>query len=46
MKLLNNKLNWYKGNLHCHTNISDGLISPSECIEIYKKAWSQFIKVN
>ncbi len=30
------KKNWYKANLHCHTNISDGALSPKEAIELYK----------
>jgi hypothetical protein len=25
--------NWYKGNLHCHQNRSDGKDSPEESIE-------------
>ncbi len=45
MELFNNKLNWYKGNLHCHTNISDGLISPSECMAIYRKAGYDFLSI-
>jgi hypothetical protein len=45
MELFNNKLNWYKGNLHCHTNRSDGLIPPSECINIYKNAGYDFLSI-
>lgn len=29
--------NWYKANLHCHTNVSDGCFSPERVKEEYKK---------
>ena len=29
--------NWYKANLHCHTNVSDGSFSPERVKEEYKK---------
>ena len=29
--------NWYKANLHCHTNISDGFYSPEEIKKMYKE---------
>ena len=29
--------NFYKANLHCHTNISDGALSPKEVKNIYKE---------
>ncbi len=35
--LLPNKGNFYKANLHVHTNISDGRMTPEEVKEIYKK---------
>ena len=28
--------NYYKANLHCHTNISDGKLSPEQIKEAYK----------
>ena len=28
--------NFYKANLHCHTNISDGKLSPEEVKKAYK----------
>ncbi len=31
------KKNWYKANLHCHTNVSDGALSPIQVIDLYKK---------
>ena len=27
--------NWYKGNLHMHTTLSDGKITPEEACDIY-----------
>ena len=34
---------WYKGNLHCHTTISDGKVSPEEVVEIYKSHGYSFL---
>jgi len=34
--LLPQNVNFYKANLHCHTNISDGRYSPAEIKELYK----------
>ena len=36
--LLPQKGNWYKANLHCHTNVSDGNFSPKRVKEEYKKS--------
>ena len=30
--------NFYKANLHCHTVLSDGCLTPEEVKEIYKNA--------
>lgn len=30
-------LNWYRANMHCHTTISDGSLSPEQVKEEYKK---------
>ena len=35
--LLDENLNKYKANLHCHTNISDGEFTPEQIKELYKK---------
>ena len=35
--LLSSKLNTYKANLHCHTNLSDGIQTPEEVKEGYKQ---------
>jgi hypothetical protein len=37
---------WYKGNLHCHTNRSDGEISPAECIARYHLAGYDFLAIS
>lgn len=34
--LLSEKGNYYKANLHCHSNCSDGKLSPAEIKEVYK----------
>ncbi len=34
---------WYKGNLHTHTNNSDGQYSPEEICRIYRKAGYDFL---
>ena len=36
--LISNEGSFYKANLHCHTNISDGKLSPEEIKELYKSA--------
>src|SRR5687767_12656061 len=36
---------WFKGNLHTHTTKSDGLKTPSQVCEIYKKRGYDFIAV-
>jgi hypothetical protein len=45
MEIFNSQNNWYKGNLHTHTNLSDGVVSPDECLEIYKNAGYDFIAI-
>lgn len=37
------KGNWYKGNLHSHTTNSDGKMTPSEAIKLYKSYGYHFI---
>ena len=34
--LLSSEKNFYKANLHCHTNLSDGALSPEEVKKVYK----------
>ena len=34
--LLPENVNWYRANMHCHSNISDGSLSPEELKEAYK----------
>jgi len=37
--------NWYKGNLHMHTNNSDGTLCPKEMVAEYKKAGYHFLAI-
>ena len=34
--------NWYKGNLHLHSTISDGNLDPEATVEVYRKAGYDF----
>lgn len=34
---------WYKGNLHTHTTLSDGVKSPEEMVAIYREAGYHFL---
>lgn len=36
MKFFSEELNWYKGNLHTHTTVSDGKYTPEETMDLYK----------
>lgn len=45
MKLFDNKLNWYKGNLHCHTDLSDGAVTPDICVQMYKNHGYDFLAI-
>lgn len=36
---------WYKGNLHTHTTVSDGKVSPEESIELYRDAGYDFLAI-
>lgn len=45
MQLFNNEFNWYKGNLHTHTTVSDGALSPKEVLRLYKENGYDFIAI-
>lgn len=45
MRILENRGNWYKGNMHMHTTISDGVLEPQDAIEIYRAAGYDFISI-
>ena len=32
MRILENRYNWYKGNLHMHTTVSDGVLEPADAM--------------
>ncbi|WP_317855602.1 PHP domain-containing protein [Chakrabartyella piscis] len=36
---------WYKGNLHSHTNHTDGKLTPKELVELYQKAGYDFLAI-
>lgn len=35
--------NWYKGAIHIHTTVSDGLLSPKESMKLYKRLGYDFM---
>ena len=37
------KGNWYKGNIHVHTNVSDGKLFPEEVANCYRKNRYKFL---
>ena len=37
--------NWYRGNVHAHTTISDGTKSPEELVKLYKEAGYDFLSI-
>ncbi len=43
MQLFDNTKNWYKGNLHAHTTLSDGQLTPDEVAKLYKDAGYDFL---
>ena len=43
MNLLPAVKRYFKGNLHTHTNISDGLMTPEEAVALYQKLGYQFL---
>lgn len=36
---------WYKGNLHTHTTLSDGRLTPEECVSLYKSKGYDFLSI-
>lgn len=40
---LKEKGNWYKGNLHCHSTMSDGKFTPAEIVDMYKNKGYSFL---
>lgn len=37
---------WFKGNLHCHTNFSDGRLTPEEVVELYRGMGYSFLAIS
>ncbi len=44
-KILLGGKNFYKGNMHCHSNLSDGKYSPQELKELYKEKGYSFLAI-
>lgn len=38
--------NWYKGNLHSHTTVSDGMLTPDAAVALYKKNGYHFLCIS
>ena len=45
MRILENRFNWYKGNMHMHTTVSDGVLNPVDAIGVYREAGYDFIAI-
>ena len=37
---------WYKGNLHCHTTVSDGDLTPEQVADLYKSHGYSFLAIS
>ena len=37
---------WYRGNLHCHSTNSDGLLKPDEVAALYKEHGYHFLAIS
>ena len=35
--------NWYKGNIHSHTTVSDGMLTPEQSVKLYKNNGYHFL---
>lgn len=44
-ELLDGSGNWYKGNLHMHTTLSDGALDPEAAVALYRQAGYDFVAV-
>ena len=45
MYILEESKTWYKGNLHMHTTMSDGVLEPEEAVNLYRKAGYDFVAI-
>ena len=43
--LLDENKNFYRGNMHCHSNLSDGHFSPKELKKLYKEKGYSFLAI-
>ena len=37
---------WYKGNLHCHTTVSDGHLTPEQAVDLYQSNGYSFLAIS
>lgn len=37
---------WYKGNIHCHTTDSDGKLTPMQVVQLYKEKGYHFLAIS
>lgn len=45
MKIFANDKPFFKGNLHCHTTVSDGKLTPEECKAFYRSRGYDFLAI-
>ena len=43
--LLDKNKNFYRGNMHCHSTLSDGKLSPEQLKELYKSQGYSFLAI-
>lgn len=43
MELFDRNLPFFKGNLHCHTTVSDGVLTPEEVVSLYRDMGYDFL---
>ena len=34
---------WFKGNLHCHSTVSDGAMPPEQVVSLYRRGGHDFL---
>ena len=45
MKLFSDSMPFFKANFHCHTNQSDGRLTPEECVAFYHSAGYEILSI-
>ncbi len=44
-RILRNRPGWYQGDFHCHTNHSDGVLSPQELLDVARAEGLDFLAI-